>query len=818
MISTFILWLLGLQRWQKRLLQVGYDLSCAGVAFLLASVITQQDASLRSLWLGIFYAAVVALAASLLGLYRSLVRYLGVRALGVIVASSLIGGVVLLCASVLGLTALSPIFVGVTVILSGSLMAFGRLILREIFYLSRKTGRPNVVVYGAGDAGRQLLTSLAQSGSYRVVAMADDSVQLQGAEVHGVRVYAPTDLPFLQQRFELNAVILAMPGISREEKSRVLDMLEPLGLPVRTMPRITDILSGKKSVADLQEVAIEEVLGRDPVAPNTELMGKAVAGRVVMVTGGGGSIGKELCLQIAGLGPNRLVIVDAGELALYSVMTALEDDERSRGLDVIPVLMSVTEQSVLTGVMQHHGVQTVFHAAAYKHVPLVEANPFQGLYNNVVGTLTTVRAAAACGVTDFVLISTDKAVRPTNIMGASKRLAELICQAQAEAGQAMRVSMVRFGNVLSSSGSVIPRFKEQIVHGGPVTVTDPEITRFFMTIPEAVELVLQASGLAKGGEVFLLDMGEPVRIVDLAQRMIRLSGYRPQLPGANGHVDRTARHQDHVIPIVFTGLRPGEKLYEELLISAESESTEHPKIFRARERGVAWETLSAELEKLQRAIGSQSIEQVHGVFSALGVDYKSAESLKADGSGASVGAGAKVAVPKNDLVDTPPEPIALRPADTSKKINPYLSKLLHGYFLLRRPMTLGARAIVVNDKNEVMLVKHRYEPGWQLPGGGVEHGESPIEALRRELVEEAGIQMLGVSQFLGSFFNSEVSRRDHVLVYLVRDFVSVPTNDDSPEISERGFFPISELPEGTTPGTRRRIAECFDGQAVGEIW
>lgn len=818
MISIFILWLLGLQRWQKRLLQVGYDLSCASVAFLLASAITQQGTSLPGLWLGVFYAAVVALAASLLGLYRSLVRYLGVRALGVIVASCLIGGTVLLGASALGLAALSQLFVGVAVILSGSLMAFGRLILREIFYLSRKTGRPNVVVYGAGDAGRQLLISLAQSGSYRVVAMVDDSAQLQGAEVHGVRVYAPTDLALLQRRFELSAVILAMPAISREQKSNVLDMLEPLGLPVRTMPRITDILSGKKSVADLQEVAIEEVLGRDPVAPNTDLMRKTVTGRVVMVTGGGGSIGKELCLQIAALEPTRLVIVDAGELALYSVITALEDGEHLGRLDIIPVLMSVTEQLVLTRVMQHHGVQTVFHAAAYKHVPLVEANPFQGLYNNVIGTLTTVTAAAKCGVTDFVLISTDKAVRPTNIMGASKRLAELICQAQAEAGQTMRVSMVRFGNVLSSSGSVIPRFKEQIAHGGPVTVTDPEITRFFMTIPEAVELVLQASGLAKGGEVFLLDMGEPVRIVDLAQRMIRLSGYRPQLPGVNGQFGAATRQQDHVIPIVFTGLRPGEKLYEELLISAESESTEHPKIFRAREPGVAWETLSTELEKLQRATESQSIEQVHEVFSALGVDYKSAGSLGADGSLAGVGLEAKAAAPKHDVVDAPPETIALRPADTSKKINPYLSKLLHGYFLLRRPMTLGARAIVVNDKNEVMLVKHRYEPGWQLPGGGVEHGESPIEALRRELVEEAGIQMLGVSQFLGSFFNSEVSRRDHVLVYLVRDFVSVPTNEDSPEISERGFFPISELPEGATPGTRRRIAECFEGQAVGEIW
>jgi FlaA1/EpsC-like NDP-sugar epimerase len=293
--------------------------------------------------------------------------------------------------------------------------------------------------------------------------------------------------------------------------------------------------------------------------------------------------------------------------------------------------MSVTDQPVLAQVMQNHGVQTVFHAAAYKHVPLVEANPFQGLYNNVTGTLTAVKAAAQTGVIDFVLISTDKAVRPTNIMGASKRLAEFICQAHAETPNVMRVSMVRFGNVLSSSGSVIPRFKEQIAHGGPVTVTHPEITRFFMTIPEAVELVLQASGLAKGGEVFLLDMGEPVRIVDLAQRMIRLSGYRPHLPGADGQADAATRNQDHIIPIVFSGLRPGEKLYEELLIGAESESTEHPKIFRARERGVAWDVLSGELEKLQRAIDQQGIQAVHSVFSALGVDYTASESSRPGG-------------------------------------------------------------------------------------------------------------------------------------------------------------------------------------------
>lgn len=625
MISIFIFWLLDLQRWQKRVLQVGYDLSCAGVAFVLTLVVAQPASLTVNLWVGVLYSVTVAMAANLFGLYRSLIRFLGVRALGVIVASSLIGGLLLLGLSLLGLSVLSTVFILVAVTLSGFLMGLGRLILREIFYLIRRAGQPNVVIYGAGDSGRQLLISLARSASYRVVGLIDDSAQLSGAEVHGVRVYAPTDLPVLQQRFRLSAIILAMPAISRSQKSKVLETLEPLRLPIRTMPKITDILSGKKSFADLKEIAIEEVLGRDPAVPNKELMRKTITGRVVMVTGGGGSIGKELCLQIAMLRPIRLVIVDNSEFALYSVVTALQDDTRLEGLDIFPRLISVTDQSILIQVMQSHGVQTVFHAAAYKHVPLVESNPFQGLHNNVFGTLATVAAAVKSRVADFVLISTDKAVRPTNIMGASKRIAELICQAQALAKPEIRISIVRFGNVLSSSGSVIPRFKEQIANGGPVTVTDPEITRFFMTISEAVELVLQASGLADGGEVFLLDMGEPVRIVDLAERMIRLSGYCPQFPGAKNYSDGADHRGNNFISIVFTGLRPGEKLYEELLISAKSESTEHPKIFCARECRVEWKTLSAELEKLKRAIEAQSIEQALEVFCALGVDYKPAE-------------------------------------------------------------------------------------------------------------------------------------------------------------------------------------------------
>ncbi len=782
------------------------SLSAIGVLDIVASVA--------------MYAALVVVVAYFVGLYRTLIRYLGLRVLALIIASG-VGGVILLW--LFGnFIKTTPPFTALLILaaLSMSFMAIGRLVIREVFFLARKIEKPNVVIYGAGDAGRQLLTSLSQSASYRVVAILDDSPQMQGGEVYGVRVYAPQALSKLNERYAFKAVILAMPTISREQKNKILQQIEPLGLPVKTMPRISDILSGARLVADIQEVSIEEVLGRDPVPPVVSLLGRTITGRSVMVTGGGGSIGKELCLQIAMLSPVKLVIVETSELALYMVMTTLQDQEHLRDLTVIPVLVSVTQEGSIKALCESHAIETVFHAAAYKHVPLVQANPFESLFNNVFGTASVLNAAASTGVRDFVLISTDKAVRPTNIMGASKRVAELVCQAYAQKFHSLKVSMVRFGNVLSSSGSVIPRFREQIQKGGPVTVTHPEITRYFMTIPEAVELVLQAGGMAEGGEVFLLEMGDPVKISDLAKRMIRLSGYRERIAGSAATDDSDA------IEIVYTGLRPGEKLYEELLIGGDAQATEHPKIFKAKELSVPMAVMSAALELLRKAIDERDITQVYDVLAALGVDYSQ--------SGTEA----------NDLyVPTVLRPEQVRQADSAiseqkdfthafsgdvqskeveyppvKTINPLLSKLLHGYFLLRRPMTLGVRAIVVNKQDEILLVRHRYEPGWQLPGGGVENGESALEALYRELLEEGGVKMRGLGQFLGSFFNADVSRRDHVLVYLVREF-DIPMGENiSPEIEERGFFSRLKLPEGTTPGTRRRIQECFDSRPVESVW
>jgi FlaA1/EpsC-like NDP-sugar epimerase/8-oxo-dGTP pyrophosphatase MutT (NUDIX family) len=834
MIATLAFWLLGLSRLQKRLLQTAFDLSCAAGSFLFTVVVFSSFASqsVRTplAWTLIFSAIVVAVA-HLLGLYRALVRYAGVRALRSILVSSFAAGVATWgLAAAFGQT-LSPVMMAASSATTAGLMSVGRLFLREVFYLVRKTDKPNVVLYGAGDAGRQLLTSFAQSSSHRVVAMVDDSPALHGTEVHGVRIYPPTALAHLQQRYQVQAVILAAPSISRQRKSEILQQLENLGLPLKAVPSVGDILTGRKSVANLQQLAIEEVLGRDPVSPNQELMRRKVVSRSVMVTGGGGSIGTELCLQIARLSPTRLVIVESSEFALYHVVTALQDRKLPGDLAVIPVLQSVLNKEALIDCMQEHSVETVFHAAAFKHVPLVELNPFAGLQNNVFGTLSTLNASQAVGVRDFVLISTDKAVRPANIMGASKRLAELVAQAYAMRQQGMCVAMVRFGNVLSSSGSVIPRFKEQIQAGGPVTVTHPEITRFFMTIPEAVELVLQANGLAQGGEVFLLEMGEPMRIVELAKRMIRLSGYRPVISQEPGATPSAANDLRHDIVITYTGLRPGEKLYEELLISGDAHATDHPKIFKAKEHAVAWNELEPALDQLRSAIESKNIQQVRTVLDQLQVGYS--EQVSDERSVSRMGEGfnsesAEISQPEQPL------PIA-RESDESedlpkrvetvsekaggeKRINPFLSKILHSYFLIRRPMTLGARAVVINEKSEVMLVRHRYEPGWQLPGGGVESGESPVEALRRELIEEAGIRMWGIAEFLGSYFNSEVSRRDHVLVYLVRDFEVMHGVQISHEIGEHGFFPFDQLPKETTAGARRRIAEIFEGQAVADVW
>ncbi len=463
-----------------------------------------------------------------------------------------------------------------------------------------------VIVYGAGSAGCILAQALAGENDKQLVGFVDDSPYLQNRNIQGTRVYAPADLLKLKANVGFDEILLAMPSIEGQQKRDILQKLQILGVPVRTVPSIAEILSGHVSINKVRELDIEDLLGRKAITAHPELLQHDITGRIVLVTGGGGSIGSELCRQIAKQHPKMLIVYELHEFALYQI--DMELSEQYPHLHKVACLGSVTDTQALTRVLNKYGVDTIYHAAAYKHVPIVEANPVSGIVNNISGTLTAAKCAIACGVDKFVLISTDKAVRPTNIMGATKRVAELVLQGLADLPtHDTCFTMVRFGNVLGSSGSVVPRFREQITSGKSITLTHPDITRYFMTIPEAATLVIQAGAMANGGEVFLLDMGEPVKIYDLAAQMIRLHGMEP--------------HKDVTIDV--TGLRPGEKIYEELLIDCDAAlPTGHPKIFCAREAKLAWKELSPQLISLLDAAADCDVTECVSILHDLVPEYQ----------------------------------------------------------------------------------------------------------------------------------------------------------------------------------------------------
>jgi len=542
-----------------------------------------------------------------LGLYRAIVRYIGLHALATIVQAVIIYTALLIAAIYLlaltGLPRSLPLIHGVlTLLLIGASRTLPRHWLLTATQQARHrqgNHRRPVVIYGAGSAGVQLASALAHTRELAPVAFVDDDPALRHSRIGTLRVYGPDDLLALIERHAVTEVLLAMPSTSRTRRNEIIACLDALPVKVRTLPGVAELAEGKVQTADLREVDIEDLLGRDPVPPDPGLLGPTLTGKVVMVTGAGGSIGSELCRQIAALAPRALILFEHSEFALY----ALEQELRHRhsvhsdpsAMPLIPLLGSVTDPARIEQAIQAFGVQTLFHAAAYKHVPMVEHNPLQGIANNILGTWRTAQAALRQGVETFVLISTDKAVRPTNTMGATKRFAEMILQTlHAQHPEGTHFTMVRFGNVLGSSGSVVPLFRSQIRRGGPVTVTDPRITRYFMTIPEAAQLVIQAGGMGsigQGGDVFVLDMGEPVRILDLARRMIHLSGL----------TEKTPDNPEGDIEIVFSGLRPGEKLYEELLIGNNVSPTTHPRILRASEKTLDREELEDMLRQLQKA-------------------------------------------------------------------------------------------------------------------------------------------------------------------------------------------------------------------------
>ena len=503
-----------------------------------------------------------------------------------------------------------------------------RLTIREILarwqgqrqYSQDKDKCDNVLIYGAGEAGKELLEGLKNSHKYSVSAFIDDDIQLKGAYILGKRIYDADELVELVDRLDISQIFLAMPSISRARKRQIIDKLAGISIQIKELPSLEEIADGKVTVSSMRKVDILDVLDRQTVEPVASLLQLNITDKCVLVTGAGGSIGSELCRQIIKNRPKCLVLYELSEFALYSIHQELIAKVASKdiynGIDVVAMIGNVTNQDHLTQILKRYQIQTVYHAAAYKHVPIVEANPFEGVINNSKGTYHCARAAIEAKVATFVLISTDKAVRPTNVMGASKRLAELVCQGLSHdsSNTATCISMVRFGNVLGSSGSVVPVFTKQIEKGQPITVTHPDVTRYFMTIPEAANLVIQAGAMAKGGEVFVLDMGDPVKIVDLAQRMIQLSG----------HEVKDDKHPDGDIEITFTGLRPGEKLYEELIIGEDNvQDTDHPLIMQAMESRFPLVDIEEVLFDLNDKAKLYDVEWLKEQFRHFVVGYKS---------------------------------------------------------------------------------------------------------------------------------------------------------------------------------------------------
>jgi len=494
---------------------------------------------------------------------------------------------------------------------------------------------PLALIYGAGSAGRQLAGGLLTSSDVKIVGYVDDDDRLHGHNLNGLNIYSPHELSHVVQTKQVTQIFLAIPSVSQRRRNEVINDLLPLHVQVRTLPGLADLASGKVTVSDLRELNIEDLLGREPVVPNPLMLAKNITGKLVMVTGAGGSIGSELCRQIVKAQPICLLLVELSEFALYEIHRELESVVQKMSLSIpvdavdsssaavpklVPLLANVRDAHRMAEILRTWRPSTVYHAAAYKHVPLVEHNPAEGVKNNMQGTLVTATQAALHGVADFVLVSTDKAVRPTNIMGATKRLSEMVLQAKAacqalKAGEVLgktRFSMVRFGNVLGSSGSVVPLFRKQIADGGPITLTDDRMTRYFMTIPEAAQLVIQAAAMASGGDVFVLDMGQPVKILDLAKRMVELSGLTV-LDSRNPMGD---------IEIQVTGLRPGEKLYEELLIGDNPLSTNHPRIMKAHEEFLPWDELESKLNILNGALESNNVPVIRTLLKELVPGYQ----------------------------------------------------------------------------------------------------------------------------------------------------------------------------------------------------
>lgn len=629
MLKPLAIALLSMPRWVKRVMAMAVDAALCLLTVRLAFYLRLDE----FVWLkgdGFLRPDLATLGSWCLalpifmvfGFYRAIFRYTGLPALLTVAKAAAVYGLLYAVAfTVVGVSGV-PRTVGLMQpVLLFLLVGASRLVVRvwlgdRYQGIVRRMNRTKVFVYGAGNAGRQLAAAMVHSLEIQVVGFLDDDERLQGQVLNGVPIYKPADLSSLVLNFGVKDVLLALPNIGRHRRNAVLSQIRAAQVSVRTLPSVTELAQGKVSISDLRDLDVDDLLGREPVSPDVGLLTKNNANKVVMVTGAGGSIGSELCRQIALIKPSKLLLVEQSEFALYGIHQDLQKKLMDTQVELVPLLADVRNEQRMAEIMRTWQPHTVYHAAAYKHVPLVEHNPAEGVRNNVRGTWVVAKQAMAHGVTDFVLISTDKAVRPTNIMGASKRLAEMVLQALAQQtqqqGHAMRLSMVRFGNVLGSSGSVVPLFRRQIQQGGPITLTDARITRYFMTIPEAAQLVIQAGAMATGGDVFVLDMGESVKIVDLARKMIELSGLTVQ-DSANPEGD---------IAIEVTGLRPGEKLYEELLIGDNPQPTKHARIMKAQEEFLPWPALQQRLAELMAAVDANDVPHMRTLIQQLVPGYQ----------------------------------------------------------------------------------------------------------------------------------------------------------------------------------------------------
>jgi len=625
-LSNLALPILSLPRSAKRFVVLFLDLSLCVLTVWLAYYLRIGEFVLLSgppLWaVGVSVSLAIPIFTTS-GLYRAIFRYSGLPAL--LAVARAVGVYGLLYSSLF--TAFGvfevPRTIGIIqpillLLFVGASRALARIWLGDQYQsILKKASRPKVLIYGAGSAGRQLVAAIGNSHEMHDVGFLDDDARLHGHVLNGQPIYNPGDLGDLVSTLSVNDVLLAIPSASRKRRNTILSQIRSARVGVRTLPSVTDLAQGKVSVSDLRELDIDDLLGRESIMPNHILLAKNLLNKVVLVTGAGGSIGSELCRQILAVGPSKLLIVEQNEFALYRIHQELEEKLAGRAVALVPLLASVQDADRIREIMMTWHPSTVYHAAAYKHVPLVEHNPAEGIKNNVFGTLTIAQAAAENGVSDFVLISTDKAVRPTNIMGASKRLAEMVLQAMNEVVSDTRFSMVRFGNVLGSSGSVVPKFRDQIRGGGPVTLTHPNVTRYFMTIREASQLVIQAGSMAKGGDVFVLDMGRSVKIMDLAERMIELSGLSI----------KDEQNPDGDIEIEIMGLRPGEKLFEELLIGNNPQVTKHSQIMKAHESFIPWIELATKLKELEVALNVNDVRVIRLMIQQMVSDYAPSDGI-----------------------------------------------------------------------------------------------------------------------------------------------------------------------------------------------